>query len=204
MNLETQLQEGEQTFAHIWKVTALRGACDRVRRRHPRLAGHRPDCADRAVRRVRARLGSHESRRSVQPSFGGGQRAWLVSEGGSESWSASSSSSGPTSRRWGCSTRSPHRRLAIGIFEIALAFVLPFSGGRSLLVVLGRSALGCVRRDHVLASRCGSGGPVGARRGVRARDRCHADRIRVELRRVVVELDQRVRPHATAKPVTQG
>ena len=26
MNLETHLKEGEQALAHIWKVTALRGA----------------------------------------------------------------------------------------------------------------------------------------------------------------------------------
>ena len=94
--------------------------------------------------------------------------------------------------------------IALGIFEIALAFVLPLSGGRSLLVVLGgllSVAFGVIMFGHPGAGAVALLALVAAFALVTG---VMQIAFALELRRVVAELEDRVRPHATAKPVTQG
>ena len=92
----------------------------------------------------------------------------------------------------------------MGLFEITLAFALPLSGGRALLVVLGgllSVAFGVIMFGHpgagavaLLALVAAFAFVIGVMQIAFA----------LELRRVVAELEPRVRPHATAKHVTQG
>ena len=94
--------------------------------------------------------------------------------------------------------------IAMGVFEIALAFVLPLSGGRSLLVVLGgllSVAFGVIMFGHPGAGAVALLALIAAFALVTG---VMQIAFALELRRVVAELEQRVRPHATAKPVTQG
>ena len=92
----------------------------------------------------------------------------------------------------------------MGVFEIALAFVLPLSGGRSLLAVLGgllSVAFGVIMFGHPGAGAVALLALVAAFAFVTG---VMQIAFALELRRVVAELEQRVRPHATAKPVTHG
>jgi uncharacterized membrane protein HdeD (DUF308 family) len=94
--------------------------------------------------------------------------------------------------------------IALGIFESALAFVLPLSGGRSLLIVLGgllSVAFGVIMFAHPGAGAVALLALIPAFALVTGAMQIA---VALELRRVVVELEQRVRPQATAKPVTQG
>ena len=205
MNLDTQLKEGERTLARIWKVTALRGALAIafavVILIWPNIG---LDCADRAVRRVRARLGDRDDRRRVQPPDQGGQRAWLVFEGLLGIAVGVVVFVWPDLSALGLLYAIAAWAIAMGIFEIALAFVLPLSGGRSLLVVLGgllSVAFGVIMFAHPGAGAVALLALVAAFALVTG---VMQIAFALELRRVVGELEQRVRPHATAKPVTQG
>ena len=92
--------------------------------------------------------------------------------------------------------------IAVGVFEIALAFALPFSGGRSLLLVLGgllSIAFGVIMFAHPGAGAVALLALIAAFALVTG---VMQIAFALELRRVVAELERRVRPHATAKPVT--
>jgi uncharacterized membrane protein HdeD (DUF308 family) len=94
--------------------------------------------------------------------------------------------------------------IALGILEVALAFVLPLSDGRSLLVALGgllSVVFGVIMFAHPGAGAVALLALVAAFALVTGVMRIA---FALELRRVAVELDHRVQPHATAKPVTQG
>jgi uncharacterized membrane protein HdeD (DUF308 family) len=94
--------------------------------------------------------------------------------------------------------------IAMGVFEVALAFVLPLSGRRSLLVVLGgllSVAFGVIMFGHPGAGAVALLALIGALALVTG---VMQIAFALELRRVVAELEQRVRPHATAKPLTHG
>ena len=94
--------------------------------------------------------------------------------------------------------------IASGIFELALAFILPFSGRRSLLLVLG--GLLSVAFGLIMFSQPGAGAV--ALLALVAAFALVAGAMQIafalELRRVAGELEQRIRPHAPAKPVTHG
>jgi uncharacterized membrane protein HdeD (DUF308 family) len=92
----------------------------------------------------------------------------------------------------------------MGVFEIALAFVLPLSGGRSLLVVLGgllSVAFGVIMFAHPGAGAVALLALVAAFALVTG---VMEIAFALELRRVVAELEHRSRPHATPKPLTHG
>ena len=94
--------------------------------------------------------------------------------------------------------------IAMGVLEIALAFVLPLSGGRSLLVVLSgllSVAFGVIMFGHPGAGAVALLALIAAFALVTG---VMQIAFALELRRVAAELEQRVRPHARAKPVTQG
>ena len=94
--------------------------------------------------------------------------------------------------------------IAMGVFEIALAFVLPLSAGRSLLVVLGgllSIAFGVIMFAHPGAGAVVLLALVAAFALVTGVVQIA---FALELWRVVAELERRVRPRATAEPVTYG
>lgn len=94
--------------------------------------------------------------------------------------------------------------IALGIFEMSLAFALPLSGGRSLLLTLGgllSVAFGVAMFAHPGAGTVALLALVAAFALVTGAMQIA---FALELRRSVVGLDHRVRPHATAKPVTHG
>jgi uncharacterized membrane protein HdeD (DUF308 family) len=94
--------------------------------------------------------------------------------------------------------------IVMGVFEIALAFVLPLSGGRSLLVVLGgllSVAFGVIMFAHPGAGAVALLALVAAFALVTG---VMEIAFALELRGVVAELEHRSRPHATPKPLTHG
>ena len=179
MNLETQLQEGERELARIWKVSALRGVLAIV---FAVVILIWPDIGLTALIALFGAFALVSGVASIVGAFSASlersRRAWLVFDGLLGVvvgivvfvWPDLSAlgllSPSPRGRSragsWSSPWRSPSRSAAV-------ALAAARAGGR---------ALGRVRRDHVLAPRCGSTGSAGARRGVRACDRCHADRIR--------------------------
>jgi len=94
--------------------------------------------------------------------------------------------------------------IVLGIFEFAVAFARPISGRRSLLVALGgvlSIGFGVIMFAHPGAGAVALLALVAAFALVTGVVRIA---FALELRRVVDELEQHVRPHATAKPVTHG
>ncbi len=92
----------------------------------------------------------------------------------------------------------------MGIFEIALSFALPLSGGRSLLMVLGgllSIAFGVIMFGHPGAGAVALLALIAAFALVTG---VMQIAFALELRHVVVELEKSVRPQATAKSVAQG
>ena len=94
--------------------------------------------------------------------------------------------------------------IALGIFEMAAAFALPLIGGRSLLLALSGMlsvAFGVIMFAHPGAGAVALLALIAAFALVTG---VMQVAFAIELRRVVVELDHRVRPHGTASPVTHG
>jgi len=94
--------------------------------------------------------------------------------------------------------------IAMGIFEIALPFALPLSGRRSLLTILGgllSIAFGVIMFAHPGAGAVALLALIAAFALVTG---VMQIAFALELRRVAGEPERRIRPHATAKPVTQG
>jgi uncharacterized membrane protein HdeD (DUF308 family) len=94
--------------------------------------------------------------------------------------------------------------IAVGIVEIALAFNLPVSGKRSLL--LGLSGLLSIAFGVIMVAEPGAGAV--ALLALIAAFSLGTGVVQVaygfELRRLVRELDERLSPRTTAKPVAQG
>ena len=205
MNPETQLQEGEQALAHIWKATALRGvlaiAFAVVILVWPNIG----------LTALIALFGAYALVSGVTAIAGAfnapvrrDRRAWLVFE------SLLSIAVGVVVFVWpdlsalGLLYAIAAWAIALGIFEIAVAFTLPLSGGRSLLLVLGgvlSAAFGVIMFAHPGAGAVALLALIAAFALVTG---VMQVAFAIELRRVVVELDHRVRPRATAKPATHG
>jgi uncharacterized membrane protein HdeD (DUF308 family) len=205
MNPETQLQDGEQALAHIWKTTALRGvlaiAFAAVILIWPNIG----------LTTLIALFGAYALVSGVTTIAGvvsgpvrGDRRVWLVIEG------LLSIAVGVVVFVWpdlsalGLLYAIAAWAIAVGIFEMSLAFALPLSGGRSLLLAL--SGILCVAFGVVMFAHPGAGAVAllalvaafalvtGAMQIAFA----------VELRRGVVEMEHRVRPRTAATPVTHG
>jgi uncharacterized membrane protein HdeD (DUF308 family) len=205
MNLETQLEEGEQTLARIWKLTALRGALAIA---FAVVILIWPNIGLSALIVLFGALALVSGLTTIVEAFRlpirGGERAWLVFEGLLGVAVAVVVFVWPDLSALGLLYAIAAWAIAMGVFEIALAFVLPLSGGRSLLVVLGgvlSIAFGVIMFGHpgagavaLLALVAAFALVIGVMQIAFA----------LELRRAVGELEQRIQPHTTAKPVTQG
>jgi uncharacterized membrane protein HdeD (DUF308 family) len=205
MNPETQVQDGEQALAHIWKATALRGvlaiAFAVVILVWPNIG----------LATLIALFGAYALVSGVTTVAGafrapirGDRRAWLVFDG------LLSIAVGVVVFVWpdlsalGLLYAIAAWAIALGIFEMSLVFALPLSGGRSLLLALGgllSVAFGVVMFAHPGAGAVALLALVAAFALVTGAMQIA---FALELRRGVVELDHRVRPRVTAKPVTHG
>jgi uncharacterized membrane protein HdeD (DUF308 family) len=206
MNIvETHLKEGEQALAHIWKVTALRGALAIA---FAVVILIWPNIGLTALVALFGAFALVSGLATIVGAFNlpmrGGERAWLVIEG------LLGIAVGVVVLVWpDLSARGLLYAIAawaitLGIFEIALAFVLPLSGGRSLLAMLGgllSVAFGAVMFAHPGAGAVALLALIAALALVTG---VMQIAFALELRRVVVELEHRVRSHGTPKPVTHG
>ena len=205
MNTEMQLLEGEQELAHIWKTTALRGALAIA------FAVVILIWPEIGLTALIALFGAYALVSGVTAIAGAfnapvrrDRRAWLVFE------SLLSIAVGVVVFVWpdlsalGLLYAIAAWAIALGIFEIAVAFALPLSGGRSLLLVLGgvlSAAFGVIMFAHPGAGAVALLALIAAFALVTGAMQIA---FALELRRGLVELDHRVRPHGTASPVTHG
>jgi uncharacterized membrane protein HdeD (DUF308 family) len=205
MNLEAQLQEGEQTLARIWKATALRGilgiAFAVVILIWPSIGLSTLIAlfgAFALVSGLSTIVGAF--RLPIQP----GRRAWIVVDGLLGVAVGIIVFVWPGLSALGLLYAIAAWSIAFGIFEIGLAFSLALSGRRQLLLAL--SGLLSAAFGVIMFSQPGAGAlallalvaafafVTGAMQIAFA----------LELRRIVSELDRRLRPHTTAKPLAHA
>ena len=205
MNLETHLKDGEQALAHIWKVTALRGVLAIA---FAVVILIWPNIGLATLIALFGAFALVSGLATVVEAFNlpirGGDRAWLVVEGLLGIAVGVVVFVWPDLSALGLLYAIAAWAIVMGVFEIALAFVLPLSGGRSLLVVLGgllSIAFGVIMFGHPGAGAVALLALIAAFALVTG---VMQIAFALELRRVDVELEHRVRPRATTKPVTHG
>ena len=205
MNLETHLKEGEQALAHIWKVTLLRGAAAIA---FAVVILVWPNVGLTTLIALFGAFALVSGLATIAGAFNlpvrGGERAGLVFEGLLGIAVGVIVFVWPGLSALGLLYAIAAWAIATGVVEVALAFVLPLSGGRSLLGVLGgllSVAFGVVMFAHPGAGAVALLALIAAFALVTG---VMQMAFALELRRGVDELDQRFRPHATAKHVTQG
>ncbi len=205
MNLETHLQEGERALAHIWKVTALRGALAIA---FAVVILVWPHVGLSALLALFGAFAFVSGIATVAGAFNlpirGGQRAWLVVDGLLGVAVGVVVFIWPDLSALGLLYAIAAWAIALGIFEIAFAFALPISGSRSLLAVLGgllSIAFGVIMFAHPGAGAVALLALIAAFALVTG---VMQIAFALELRRVVAELERPFRPRATAKPVTHA
>ena len=205
MNLETQLKEGERAIAPIWKVAALRGALA-IAFSVAILIW--PNIGLTALIALFGAFALVSGLATIVGAFNlpirAGERARLVFEGLLGIAVGVVVFVWPDLSALALLYAIAAWAIAMGAFEIALAFVLPLSAGRSLLVVLGgllSIAFGVIMFAHPGAGAVALLALVAAFALVTGVVQIA---FALELRRVVAELERRVRPRATAEPVTYG
>ena len=205
MNLETHLKEGGPALARIWKVTALRGATAIA------FAVVILVWPSVGLTTLIALFGAFALVSGVSTVAGAfnlpigrrGQRAWLAVEGMLGIAVGVAVFIWPALSALGLLYAIAAWAIALGIFELGLAFALPISGSRSLVVALGgllSIAFGVIMFAHPGAGALALLTLIAAFALVTGVTQIAAA---LELRRIVAGFE-RVRPHATAKPVTQG
>jgi uncharacterized membrane protein HdeD (DUF308 family) len=205
MNLEAQLQEGERALARIWKVTALRGVLAIA---FAVVILIWPDIGLTALIALFGAFALVSGIGTIAGAFNlplpRGRRAWLVFDGLLGVAVGVVVFIWPDLSALGLLYAIAAWAIATGLFEIAIAFVLPISGRRSLLVVLG--GLLSIAFGVIMFAEPGAGAI--ALLALVAAFALVSGVMRIafalELRRVLGELEHRVRPAATAKPVTHG
>ena len=200
-----QLKEGEQELAHIWKTTALRGALAIA------FAVVILIWPNIGLATLIALFGAFALVSGVSTIAGAfsvpftrGRRAWLVVEGLLGIAIGVAVVVWPDLSALGLLYAIAAWAIALGIFEIAFAFDLPLSGGRSVL--LGLSGVLSVAFGVIMFAQPGAGAV--ALLALVAAFALVTGAMQIafalELRRGAHELEDRVRPHATPTPVTQG
>jgi uncharacterized membrane protein HdeD (DUF308 family) len=204
MNLETHLKEGKQAFAHIWKITALRGALAIA---FAFVILIWPTIGLSALIALFGALALVSGFSTIVGAFNlpieGGDRAWLVVEGLVGIAVGIVVFVWPDLSALGLLYAIAAWAIAMGIFEIALSVALPLSGGRSLLMGLGgllSIAFGVIMFGHPGAGAVALLALIGAFAFVTGVIQIA---FALELRHDVGELEQKVRPQATATSVAQ-
>jgi uncharacterized membrane protein HdeD (DUF308 family) len=205
MNLETHLQEGERELARIWRVSALRGVLAIA---FAVVILIWPDIGLTALIALFGAFALVSGVASIVGAFSASlersRRAWLVFDGLLGVVVGIVVLVWPDLSALGLLYAIAAWAIASGILELALAFALPFSGGRSLLLVLEAVlsvAFGVIMFWHPGAGALALLALVAAFALVTG---VMQIAFAIELRRVAGDLDQRLRPHATSKPVTHG
>jgi uncharacterized membrane protein HdeD (DUF308 family) len=205
MNLETHLKEGEQALARIWKITAFRGVAAIA---FAIVILVWPNVGLTTLIALFGAFALVSGLATIAGAFNlpirGGERAWLVFEGLLGIVVAVVVFVWPDLSALGLLYAIAAWAIAMGVVEVALAFVLALSGGRSLLAVLGgllSVAFGVIMFGHPGAGAVALLALIAAFAFVTGAMQIA---FALELRRVVAELEQRVRPHATAKSVAHG
>jgi uncharacterized membrane protein HdeD (DUF308 family) len=205
MNLETHLQEGEQALARIWKVTALRGV---VAIAFAVVILVWPNIGLTTLIALFGAFALVSGVATIAGSFElpvrGGQRAWLVVEGLLGIAVGVVVFVWPNLSALGLLYAIAAWAIALGFFELALAFVLPIDGGRRLMVALGgllSIAFGAIMFGHPGAGAIALLALIAAFAFVTGLMQVA---FAVELRQTLVELDHRIRPHASVKPATHS
>jgi uncharacterized membrane protein HdeD (DUF308 family) len=205
MNLEAQLHEGEQTLARIWKASALRGilgiAFAFVILIWPSIG----------LSTLIALFGAFALVSGVSTIVGAfrlpiqhGRRAWLVVDGLLGVAVGVVVFVWPGLSALGLLYAIAAWSIAFGIFEIGLAFSLALSGRRQLLLALSgllSAAFGVIMFSHPGAGALALLALVAAFAFVTG---VMQIAFALELRRIVSELDRRLRPHPTAKPLAHA
>jgi uncharacterized membrane protein HdeD (DUF308 family) len=205
MNLEAQLQEGERELARIWKTMALRGALAIA---FATVILIWPDIGLTALVALFGAFALVSGVTSIAGAFTvpleRSQRIWLGIDGAIGVAIGIAVFVWPDLSALGLLYAIGAWAIASGIFELALAVAVPFSGGRSLLLVVGgllSIAFGVVIFWHpgdgavaLLALVAAFALVTGIMQIAFA----------LELRRVAEELEQSRKPQVATKPVTHG
>ena len=205
MNLATQLHEGEQALARIWKVTARRGVLGIA---FAAVILIWPNIGLTTLIALFGAFALVSGVATIVEAFRiparGNQRVGLVFEGLLGIAVGVVVFVWPGLSALGLLYAVGAWAVALGVVEIGAAFALPLSGGRSFLLALGgllSIAFGVVMFAHPGAGAVALLALVAAFALVTG---IMQIAFAVELRRVVAELEHRVRPRPTAKPVAQG
>ena len=205
MNLEAQLNEGERTLARIWKLTALCGvlgiAFAVVILVWPSIGLSTLIALFGAFALV---SGGATLVEAVRLPMERRQRIWLVVQGLLGVAVGVAVFIWPSLSALGLLYAIGAWAIATGILEIASAFELPLSGRRALL--LGLRGLLSVAFGVIMFAEPGAGAI--ALLALVAAFALVTGIMQIafafELRQVVAELEHRVRPRTTAKPVLHG
>jgi uncharacterized membrane protein HdeD (DUF308 family) len=205
MNSQMQLKEGEQALAHIWKTTALRGALAIA---FAVVILIWPNIGLATLIALFGALALVSGVSTIAGAFSvpvtRGRRAWLVVEGLLGIAVGVAVVVWPDLSALGLLYAIAAWAIALGVFEIALAFDLALSSGRSLLLALSgvlSVAFGVIMFAHPGAGAVALLALIAAFAVVTGAMQIA---FALELRRVARELEDGVRPHATPTPVTQG
>lgn len=202
MNLETHLQEGEQALARIWKVTALRGVVAIA------IAVLMLVWPSIGLATLIALVAAFALATGVTTLAGAltvpmrrGDRARIGFEGLIGVTAGVAVAVWPNLSAVALLYAIAAWAIAVGVIELGLAFTLPLSGGRSLLLLLSALVTGFF--GVVMFARPGAGAIallalVGAFALITGITQIA---YALELRRVVAEVERRI--HPTARPVTQ-
>jgi len=205
MNLETQLKEGERSLVRIWKVTALRGvlgiAFAVVILIWPSIGLTALIALFGAFALV---SGVGTIAWAIRIPMERRQRIWLVIEGLLGVAVGIVVFVWPDLSALGLLYAIAAWAIAMGIFEIGLAFELSLGGRRALLLGLG--GLLSIAFGVIMFAEPGAGALallalIAAFALVTGITRIA---FAIELRRVLGELEHGLRPRPKAKPVTQG
>ena len=204
MNLKHSCRRASRsspTSGRPWRCAA---PCDRLLRRHPHLAEHRPNRADRALRRLRTRLGAHDDRRSVQRSVCA--RAASVARLRRPDRSRRRRCRLHLARPLGAGAALRHRRVGDHPRHLRdRPRVRPPAQQRTVAAARGERllsvAFGVIMFAHPGAGAVALLALIAAFALVTG---VMQIAFALELRRAGHELEDRVRPHATPTPVTQG
>jgi uncharacterized membrane protein HdeD (DUF308 family) len=202
MNLEAHLQEGERALARIWKVTALRGLVAIV------FAVLMLIWPSIGLATLIALVAAFALATGVTTLAGAltvpmrpGDRAWIGFEGLIGVAAGVAVAVWPNLSAVALLYAIAAWAIAVGVIELVLAFTLPLSGGRSLLLLLSALVTGFF--GVVMFARPGAGAIallalIGAFALITGITQIA---YALELRRVVAGLERRI--HPTARPVTQ-